>query len=702
MAATPTVTSPGKPAMSRLWDRELEHYPATGQRMLSLAIVVLTTIVLYYQFYLAGSLAAGTRGANGIIPDLHMSFVYYVNISVIGYLFGAAASFVAGAADRYGRANIVTVGLLCTGLLCLVGIPSAHSKLAFAIIFIAIAFVEGIILVATPALIRDFSPQLGRASAMGFWTLGPVLGSLVVSIVISSSSLTTPWRDQYAVCGVVGLVVFAIAAVGLRELAPSLRDQLMVSSRDRALIEARAKGIDVEAGLRKPFRQMLKPDIVGSAFAISVFLIIYYLAVGFFPVFFQTVFGYSQSKANSLGNWFWAFNAGALLVIGFVSDKLRVRKPFMLIGAVGAIVFTSIFALKATEPTTSYTTFVILLIFLSMFLGVAYAPWMASFTETSERRNPALTATGLAVWGLVIRVVIAVSVFFVPYVVNTVTTLVDSGGTVKELAAGQDPTLNSAQNATVKAVAADPTIVPKVQALAAKYKSQLATVAKLKPTTAAVLAANPSDQAAQTEALSELSGKSVPVVVKVVTLGTKYMSQLATAAAIDKATQVKLLTNPGDTAAQQKAVSEIAQHLGISGSAAAAKLQALARVPVKDLVFLSSNSVPVQAAGTQLSALGKVPPSDLAYLHKYGPGLQDPTVVSALTYLQQHAPGVQKAAKDSPQQWQRYFWISVGGEIVFIPLIFLMAGFWDPRKAKRKEQEHEAWVDAELAKLSAG
>ena len=77
----------------------------------------------------------------------------------------------------------------------------------------------------------------------------------------------------------------------------------MVSSRDRALVEARAKGIDVEASLRKPFRQMFKPDIISSAFAISVFLIIYYLAVGFFPVFFQTVHGYSLSQANALGNW---------------------------------------------------------------------------------------------------------------------------------------------------------------------------------------------------------------------------------------------------------------------------------------------------------------------------------------------------------------------------------------------------------------
>jgi hypothetical protein len=54
---------------------------------------------------------------------------------------------------------------------------------------------------------------------------------------------------------------------------------------------------------------------------------------------------------------------------------------------------------------------------------------------------------------------------------------------------------------------------------------------------------------------------------------------------------------------------------------------------------------------------------------------------------------------DSPKQWQKYFWIGVGGEVLFIPLIFVMAGFWDPRKAKRQEEEHEALVDAEMAKL---
>jgi MFS family permease len=677
---------------SSIWQRELDHYPKPSVRFASLGIVVVATIVLYYQFYLAGAVAAH------IIADYHMSFVYYVNISVAGYLLGALASFATGLSDRYGRANIITAGLFVTGMICLVGIPNAHSKLGFAILFAALGMVEGVILVATPALIRDFSPQLGRASAMGFWTLGPVLGSLVVSAAVSNTGDSTPWQDQYIACGVVGLVVALVALFWLRELAPALRDQLMVSAKDRALVEARAKGIDVEKSLRQPYRQMLKGDIIGSAFAISVFLIVYYTAVGFFPIYFQTVFGFSQSKANALGNWNWTFNAIGLLVVGFISDRTRVRKPFMLVGAVGAIVFTILFLSRATHPETSYSTFVVLLVGLSLSLGTAYAPWMASFTETVERRNPALAATGLAVWGLIIRLVIAVSVFVVPHIVNTVTTLVDKGTTVQAAAAGQDPALTPAQNAVVKAVAADPTIVPKAQSLAAKYTAELATAAKLDPATATTLATTPTDQAAQVKALSELTGVSAADVTTIVTLNAQHADALAAGAQVDSATAATLFTNPSDQQAAAKAVQEIVSGLKVTPAEAVARLTELKTIPVAQLLVLQASGQKVTDAGAQLTALGKVPASDLAFLQKYA-GLKDPKVVAQLTYLQANAPGVQKAKSDSPKQWQKYLWIAVAGQIVFIPLIFLMAGFWDPRRARRQEEEHEAWVQGELRKL---
>jgi hypothetical protein len=51
---------------------------------------------------------------------------------------------------------------------------------------------------------------------------------------------------------------------------------------------------------------------------------------------------------------------------------------------------------------------------------------MASFTETVEAHNPALTATGLAVWGWIIRVVVTLCFLSLPAVVSSVTPLVEA------------------------------------------------------------------------------------------------------------------------------------------------------------------------------------------------------------------------------------------------------------------------------------
>ena len=122
-------------------------------------------------------------------------------------------------ADRWGRANLVTYGLAVTGVLALIT-PLAPNKFVFGIFAVLGGVVEGMCLVATPALVRDFSPQIGRASAMGFWTLGPVVGSLIVSFVANRTlpHLDNSWSSQFYIVGVVGLIAFAIALFGLREL----------------------------------------------------------------------------------------------------------------------------------------------------------------------------------------------------------------------------------------------------------------------------------------------------------------------------------------------------------------------------------------------------------------------------------------------------------------------------------------------------
>jgi MFS transporter, ACS family, D-galactonate transporter len=631
--------------LRRLWDRQLQHYPDTGARTAYLGITVLATIALYYELYIQGAVATK------IIAQYNFTFTQFVFVLVIGNAVGAFASLGAGLADRWGRANLVVGGLLVTGLLTAFALPNASSKAEYTVFFALLSMVEGMALVATPALIRDFSPQLGRGMAMGFWTMGPVLGSLVVTEVSSHTLAShSDWQYQFRVAGVVGLVVWVIALVGLRELSPRLRDQLMVSLRDRALIEARAAGIDPEKLLEGHWRQMLRLDIIAPAFAISFFLLLYYVFVAFLIVYFVTVFGYSEAKTNDLANWYWIANAIALVAAGLLSDRLRVRKPFMILGAVVSLVGVALFAAAATKPATSYHTFAFYFILIAVGSGFAYVSWMAAFSETIERHNPAATATGFAVWGWIIRIVITVSFAILPAVVPATSTLVDQG--------------------------------PRVQQILATYPTQVKVLQRVDPATLAALTKNPSDQAAQAHAVSELSGVPIASVVKVATLSATYTQELATAAALSPATKLAVAKAPTNPRVLQLAVGEIAVKLRIAPAAAVARLQALGRVPPADLAFLQVTGAKVQQGAAQLKSLSSVPPADLAY-------------------LQANATKVAKAKHDSPGQWQTWWWICFIGQLVFIPLVFLLTGHWNPRKAREDELEHEQMVERELARLRA-
>ncbi|MGW5462321.1 MFS transporter [Streptomyces sp. NPDC003996] len=540
-------------ALRRLWRRQLPAYPAPLARYSCLAIVVLSTIVLYYALYI--QYGVGTS----IMAEFHMSFLYFVWMSVIGNAVGAVASLVAGLADRWGRANLVVYGLLVVGALML-ALPHAPDKGTYLAMFEGIYFVEGLVLVATPALIRDFSPQLGRAGAMGFWTMGPVVGSLVVTVVTSATLDSTSWRDQLRFAGLATLAVFLLALFGLRELSPRLRDQLMVSVRDRALIEARARRQPATPGPAGHWRQMLRPDVVGSAFAISVYLLLYYSAVGNLVIYYSTVFGYTEQRANALANWYWASNAIALVLVGLLSDKLGVRKPFMLVGAVGSIVVTSLFALAATDKDTGYYHFAALFVGIGVCAGLTYAPWMASFTETVERRNPAATATGLAVWAWLLRVVVTVSAACVPVVVTSVTPLVEHGAEVQAAAGAAAPAR--------RVISAHPALFAELE----KYPA---------------------------------------------------------------------------------------------------------------------GEIP---AGLQARALKEVGAADLALVSEARP---------ALRTLRLHGAEVAQAADEGPGQWQTWWWVCVGGQAVFLPLMFLMHGRWSPRRARQDAEEHRRSVERELALLES-
>lgn len=588
--------SPGSgrsPLFRFLFVHEIDEYPKTGKRTAYLMLAVLATIILYYTYY------TQTGVTPNILRYYHMSFSFYVGIVIVSNLIGAFASLPASQTDRLGRSNVVIYGLLFVGLIVAIWIPNAGSQWDFATAVSVLGLVEGAILVATPALVRDFSPQLGamgRASAMGFWTIGPVAGSLITSIVASSTlDHFVDWQSQFIISGVSSLVVFVICLFVMKDLSSRLRDQLMVSVHDQTLLEAKARGLseeDVEVATKKPWSQILSWDLFGSALGIALFLLVYYAAAGFFTIFYSTTFKnvdgsyFSVTQANHLNEWFWGADAVALIVFGALSDRLRVRKPFMLVGAVGAIALLIVFLRQASHANTSFFTLALIEVFLAMFLSIVFAPWMAAYTETVEAKNPALVGTGLALWGWLLRLVVGISFIFLPIVINSVNKVVDN----------------------------QPYATPAIQQFLVQHPQSVAFAQAHAPL------------------LTTLNEpKNVPIV---------------NALAADP--------SPANIAAAQAA-------LGPQVFGELVKYQ------------------------TQLKTLVVPYATQLNYLSKHQ---------AQLTTLQNNV-------NKSPKQWQNWFWVCVGGMVLFIPTIWLTKGRWSPRRAKEDEDTHAREVADELRKLEA-
>jgi sugar phosphate permease len=590
---TPVARKQRSSAFRFLFVHQIDEYPDSGRRIGLLGLAVIATIVLYYTYY------TQTGVTPNILATYHMSFSFYVWIVILSNAIGAFASLPASQTDRLGRSNVVIYGLLIVGILITFGVPATHTEWAFATVICLLGLVEGAILVATPALVRDFSPQIGRASAMGFWTLGPVAGSLVVSVVaahtldhFTSASNPTGWHSQFYFSGITALIVFVLCLFLLKDLSSRLRDQLMVSMSDAALLEARARGISDEELLKatqRPWAQILKWDLVGSALGIALFLLVYYAAAGFSTIYWSTVFknsdgsNFSVSQANGLNQWFWGAEIVALIVVGFISDKLKVRKPFMVIGSIGAIIFLILFLLRATHPYTRYSTLVFLGVCLAVCLSICFAPWMAAYTETVEAKNPALVATGLALWGWLLRLVVAISFIFLPLVINTVNPIIDN----------------------------QPDATPQIQAFLKEHPASVAFATSH----AALLTVIKEHQA----------------VVNAVAKNSSAANIAATIKAIGAANFAQLVANEK-------------------------KLDTLVVPYTAQLDYLSAHSA-------QLTAL-------------------------------------QNAVNETPKQWQHWYWVCVGGMVVFLPTIFLIKGRWSPRKAKQDEEHHEQLIQEELARLA--
>jgi len=415
-AATRNYLSP----LRFLWERDLTTYPSEAKRMWMLALILGTSIVVYVEQYAGGSVAPL------LLPHFGMSFSYYVHLNLVSLVGGAVFALLAGAGDRFGRANIFAFGVLIVGLLVLLGIPNAPSKFWFSVVIVAIGMVEGITLVVSTALVRDFSPQTQRASAASIWSLGVTVGALIAYEVAQA---TLPhlhsWQSQYIIAGSVGTAVGVIAVLFLRELSAPLRSQLMVSMRDRTLLALRAKGMDAGKAMAHPWRQMFKLRLVIPSVGLSLWLIAYLTISSYFTLYLTTLYHFTTVQADGLLVWLYVANTISYFVVGPLSDILHVRKPFMAIGTI-SMIGSLLVILAMTHSNPGYYTIAWVLVWFAVSISFVFGPWVAAYTETVEDINPALVATGLGIFGWVLRALNALTLLVFPYFVLSQNTIISN------------------------------------------------------------------------------------------------------------------------------------------------------------------------------------------------------------------------------------------------------------------------------------
>jgi MFS family permease len=402
--------------VSWLWKRDLTAYPKGAQRWGLLFLVVAGGICLTSLGLVISSISPL------LVAQTGMSTSFYSYLLVVAGLFGAATAYFSALTDRIGRANLIVYGALAAGLIAYFGVPAAHTKWQFAVWYCVMGFADGISLVGTATLMRDFTPQTGRATAMGVNTLGTGASALLISFFGSRLlAHTTDWRVMLHLTGGSCLVTFVVLLFLLRELPPHLRGRLVATNEDEAVIERTTSASEdseviAQASSLARWKKVTTPRILSANLAIMLYLVIFVTASGFLTLYNVEVQHMSLAKANDLATLYWAANCVALVGFGIISDRLLVRKPIMFAGAI-IVVISVIFIMTAHEP--SYWRLAIPLIFWSIGMGGGFSPWYAAYSEDSEAINPALVGTAFAIFGVFNRLSSVIAGLVIPHVIGS-------------------------------------------------------------------------------------------------------------------------------------------------------------------------------------------------------------------------------------------------------------------------------------------
>lgn len=214
------------------------------------------------------------------------------------------------------------------------------------------------------------------------------------------------WRSQYWIAAALGLFTATVLLVFYRDLSARVRGRVLESAASGSATAAvESAAVDPYEAGRAIYRS---PRLWALSGTIVFWSLTYTTVSAYVPTYLAQHYGLEPARAAGVTSYFWILFTGSVFLSGWISDRLRLRKPVV---AFGGLTTGACFWLGASLPQgVSEPTLAAVWSLTGFFAGFIYPAWCALYSETAEAISPhgvarafGMTATLVPIAGLVLN-----------------------------------------------------------------------------------------------------------------------------------------------------------------------------------------------------------------------------------------------------------------------------------------------------------
>jgi MFS family permease len=382
-----------EPPRRRFWayleHREIDFLPVGRLRWWLLGLIVLGWAVEQYEALKNGPVLVY------ILADFDRTLVQWGQVAALaGLVYSIGAMTLSRAADRFGRRPLMIWPVAAYAVVWVLG-ALAPNFWTLAFLVTAGSFMMAGMNPAVHAASRDLTPQMGRAMVYAWVSLAFTIGALMSTAVAAQTLPIWPgWRSQYWIAAGLAVLTALVIFLFYRDLSPRVRGQIH-AQQEAATEEQDAPDVAAGQPAAGPTptlayddgRAVYRSPRLWALSTVIVFWALTYVTVsGYVPTFLAQHHRLEPARAAAVASYFWVVFTASVFVSGWLSDRLRVRKPVV---AFGGVTTGTCFVLGASlPPDTAQSTLAIIWSLTGFFAGFIYPAWCAIYSETAEAISP--------------------------------------------------------------------------------------------------------------------------------------------------------------------------------------------------------------------------------------------------------------------------------------------------------------------------